>query len=102
MQYQRKVGGSLIVNAGSVGMPYGPPGAFWALLGPGVSLRHTSYNFAGAAETIRGCPYPDGDAFADDHILRPPSAAEAIEVLETEAERRARSNSAFRSDSDPA
>ena len=31
-----------VVNAGSVGMPFGEPGAYWLLLGPGVELRHTS------------------------------------------------------------
>ena len=35
MQFDRKVGATRVVNAGSVGMPFGEPGAYWLLLGPG-------------------------------------------------------------------
>ena len=35
MPYTRLAHGRLVVNPGSVGMPYGRPGAHWALLGPG-------------------------------------------------------------------
>ena len=38
---------------GSVGMPFGEPGAYWLLLGPDVELRHTSYDLERAAERIR-------------------------------------------------
>jgi len=44
MQFDRRVGGLRIVNAGSIGMPFGPPGAYWLLLGPEVELRHTLYD----------------------------------------------------------
>ena len=30
-----------VVNAGSIGMPFGAAGAYWLLLGPDVQLRHT-------------------------------------------------------------
>ena len=44
IQDDRRVGGVRWVNAGSVGMPYeDAPGAYWALLGPGVELRRTEY-----------------------------------------------------------
>jgi len=36
MQFDRTVGHVRVVNAGSVGMPFGEPGAYWALLGPDV------------------------------------------------------------------
>src|SRR5580658_7151060 len=40
LPFDRLAAGRQVVNPGSVGMPYGPPGAAWALLGPGgVSLR---------------------------------------------------------------
>ena len=38
MQFDRLAAGHRVINAGSVGMPYGPPGACWALLGPDVTL----------------------------------------------------------------
>ena len=45
VQFDRVAGGRRLVNAGSVGLPYeGRPGAFWALLGPGVELRRTEYD----------------------------------------------------------
>ena len=44
VQFDRDVAGVRLVNAGSVGMPYeDEPGAYWALLGPRVELRRTSY-----------------------------------------------------------
>ena len=33
MQFDRQVGRYRVINVGSVGMPYGQPGAYWALLG---------------------------------------------------------------------
>ncbi|MDQ3956253.1 MAG: metallophosphatase family protein, partial [Actinomycetota bacterium] len=59
MQFDRVVGGRRWVNAGSIGIPYeGEPGAYWALLGPDVSLRRTVYDFETAANAVRnsGCP----------------------------------------------
>jgi len=79
MQFDRLVGRTRVVNAGSVGMPFGDPGAFWALLGPDVELRRTSYDLHRAAELIRGTPYPDADEAARS-ILRPPSEAEMLEM----------------------
>ena len=40
------------------------PGAYWLLLGPGVELRHTSYDLTAAAERIRATTYPQAGAFA--------------------------------------
>jgi diadenosine tetraphosphatase ApaH/serine/threonine PP2A family protein phosphatase len=41
MQFDQMIGRTRVVNAGSVGMPFGEPGADWLLLGPDVELRHT-------------------------------------------------------------
>ena len=46
MQFDRIISGIRVVNAGSVGMPFGRTGADWALLGPDVQLRHTSVRSA--------------------------------------------------------
>jgi putative phosphoesterase len=44
VQFDRDIDGVRLVNAGSVGMPYErEPGAYWALLGPGIELRRTEY-----------------------------------------------------------
>ena len=59
MQFDRRIGDVRVINAGSVGMPYGEPGAYWALLGStGVELRRTSYDLEAAAERIRATQYP--------------------------------------------
>ncbi len=79
MPFDRTIGGTRVVNAGSVGMPFGRPGADWLLLGPGVELRHTDYDLAGAAERVRKTPYPQADSFASQSIERPPSEAVMLE-----------------------
>jgi putative phosphoesterase len=78
MQFDRKVGGIRVVNAGSVGMPYAVPGAYWLLLGPDVEFRHTLYDLTNAAERIRGTDYPLAQDFADNNVLRPPTEEEAL------------------------
>jgi hypothetical protein len=67
------VGGTRVVNAGSVGAPFGRPGADWLLLSEGVQLRHTSYDLASAADRVRATRYPGADEFALHSILEPPS-----------------------------
>ena len=71
MQFDRTIGSVRVVNAGSVGMPYGEPGAYWLVLGPTVQLRHTTYNFKNAAERIRATTYPQAEDFAANNVLRP-------------------------------
>lgn len=44
IQFSRTVGDTLLVNSGSIGMPYEhEPGAYWTLLGPDVEFRRTEY-----------------------------------------------------------
>ena len=82
MQFDRRSGTVRVVNAGSVGMPYGEPGAYWALLGPTVALRRTTYNLDAAAARIRagGCPWADD--FIATNMRRPAAAAEAAALFE--------------------
>ena len=87
MQFDRTIGRVRVVNAGSVGMPYGESGAYWLLLGPNVELRHTSYDLTKAAERIRDTNYPQAHDFAAHNVLQPPSEGEIHEVF-TKAELR--------------
>jgi predicted phosphodiesterase len=80
MQFDRMVGSTRVVNAGSVGEPFGVPGAYWVLLGPDVQLRHTLYDVAQAAERIRQTPYPQAQEVAES-ILQPLSEAEVLEAF---------------------
>jgi putative phosphoesterase len=81
MQFDRTVGSLRVVNAGSVGMPFGEPGACWLLLDSGVELRRTRYDLEAAAEGIRSTAYPDADDFAERNILHPPSEREMLELF---------------------
>lgn len=81
MQFDRFVGEVRVVNAGSVGMPFGEPGAFWLMLGsPDVHLRHTRYDLEAAAENIRATRYPQAREFAANFLLQPPTEAETLEL----------------------
>jgi diadenosine tetraphosphatase ApaH/serine/threonine PP2A family protein phosphatase len=79
MQFDRMVGATRVVNAGSVGMPFGVTGADWLLLGPAVELRHTSYDLEAAAARIRTTDYPDAETFAAQFVLQTPAAADMLE-----------------------
>jgi putative phosphoesterase len=81
MQFDLTIGKVRVVNAGSVGMPFGKPGAYWLLLGPTVGLRHTPYDLATAAARIRQTGYPQAENFAARHVLQPPSEQEMLEAF---------------------
>jgi len=81
MQFDRMIGKIRVVNAGSVGMPFGKPGAYWLLLGPDVHFRHTPYDLTKAAERIRTTNYPQAHDFAARNILQPPSETEMLELF---------------------
>ncbi len=89
MQVDRNVDGVRIVNAGSVGMPYGDAGAYWLLLGPEIMLRRTLYDLEDAAARIRASGYPQAQDFAENNVLKPETEAEAIAVFESMAQQRA-------------
>jgi putative phosphoesterase len=86
MQFDRTVDGIRIVNAGSVGMPYGEPGAYWLLLGPEITLRRTPYDLQDAAARIRTSGYPQAEDFADNNVLKPATEAEVIAEFERMAQ----------------
>lgn len=81
MQFNRTVGKTRVVNAGSVGMPFGAPGAYWALLGPAIQLRRTNYDLARAAERVRRTNYPQAEDFATKYVLEPPSEEKMLEMF---------------------
>jgi putative phosphoesterase len=86
MQFDRTIDGVRIVNAGSVGMPYGDTGAYWVLLGPEIMLRRTLYDLEDAAARIRVSGYPQADDFAENNVLKTATEAEAIAVFESIAQ----------------
>jgi putative phosphoesterase len=78
MPFERAIGTVRVVNPGSVGMPYGNPGAFWALLGPEIEFRRTDYDRVAAAARIRQSAWPGAEEFARENVLSVASAEEAF------------------------
>jgi putative phosphoesterase len=83
MQFERRCRSARVINAGSVGMPYGSAGAHWLLLGPGVEFRRTAYDGIRAAERIERTSYPDAARFAACHVLHPPSEEAMLAAFES-------------------
>ena len=82
MPFERMIGETRVANAGSVGMPFGEPGADWLLLnGSGIEFRHTSYDLKEAAERVRRTNYPQSEEFATKNILQPPSKQEMLKLF---------------------
>jgi putative phosphoesterase len=83
VRYVREALGRTFLNPGSVGMPYeGRPGAYWALLGPGIEHRCTAYDIDAAEARYRRSGDPLAAEMAG--ILRdPPTPAEVIAHAES-------------------
>jgi predicted phosphodiesterase len=77
MQFSRVVGGKRVINAGSVGLPYGATGAHWLELGPGARHRRTPYDPA----PLRTSEWPRAAEIIA-VIESPPSEEEAIAEFE--------------------
>jgi len=83
MQFDRMVGGTRVVNAGSVGLPFGEPGAYWALLTPrGVELRRTAYDLEAATARFAESTYPHVETI---DLASPPEASAMVEAFEVAA-----------------
>lgn len=83
MPFARLVDRRLVLNPGSVGMPYGRAGGAWALLRGGqVSLRHTPVDVdAVCRRIIAESAYPDKEAWADEYVRSRHSDAVALTVF---------------------
>src|SRR6185437_15073609 len=83
MQFDRTIGKTRVVNAGSVGMSFGRAGADWLLLSDdaGIELRHTDYDLHAAAARIRAMNYIQAGEFAEKYILNPPSEQQMLDLF---------------------
>ncbi|HYE88457.1 MAG TPA: metallophosphoesterase family protein [Vicinamibacterales bacterium] len=81
IQFDRVIGRTRVVNAGSVGMPFQDPAAYWLLLDGRVDLRATKYDLPAAASRVRQTAYPQAEHFAANNILSAPNATAMIEAL---------------------
>jgi putative phosphoesterase len=80
LQFHRSIGKTRVVNAGSVGMPFGRTGADWLLLDRGINLRHTDYDLPVAAERIRRTQYPQSGHFVESYVLNAPSEQQMLQA----------------------
>ncbi len=80
MQFDRTVGKTRVLNAGSVGMPFGRTGADWLILGPDIDLRHTDYDLQAAASRIAQTQYPHVDKFVESYILNAPAEEQMLQA----------------------
>jgi len=71
-----------------VGMPYGAPGASWALLDAGgVQLRRTYFDTAQAADNLaKQSAYPQIEAWSDEYLRTNYSDTEALEAFRPRSE----------------
>ena len=81
MQFDRMVGATRVINAGSIGMPFQEPSAYWLLIGERIELRRTNYDFEAAAARVRATAYPMAEVFATTSILTPPSMSSMLEAF---------------------
>lgn len=82
MPFVRLAHRRLVVNPGSIGMPYGGAGAHWALLGPGVDLRVTEFDLDRACDRIVAeSGFPDVREWAEYFVRSAASDADALEAF---------------------
>lgn len=82
MPFVRLAHGRLVINPGSIGMPYGRAGAHWALLGPGVELRTTNFDIEAATiQVSQDSSYPEITEWADYFLHARATDADALEAF---------------------
>ncbi|TDC16260.1 metallophosphoesterase family protein, partial [Kribbella albertanoniae] len=88
MPFVRQVDRRTVVNAGSVGMPYGAPGPSWALVTPeGVQLRRSALDRESAAhQIVQTSSYPGRQQWVDEYLLTNYSDTEALDAFRARAE----------------
>jgi putative phosphoesterase len=83
VRYDRRAAGFRIVNPGSVGLPYETqPGAYWAILGPGVEHRRTKYDYDAMINAARALDFPRLDDLVQSSLVEPIGPDEASEYFE--------------------
>jgi predicted phosphodiesterase len=84
VQYDRRPAGApRLVNAGSVGLPYqGAPGAFWAVIGPEIELRRTSYDVDAALASLASSGFPSAAEIFGESLHGTASAESATAYFE--------------------
>jgi hypothetical protein len=82
MQFDRRVDRWRVLNAGSVGLAYGAPGAHWLALGPDVEHRRTPYDSETFADQVKTLDWSIAERFAEENIRTVPTEDEALGFFE--------------------
>ena len=83
IQDDRSVGGIRWINPGSVGMPYeGAVAAFWAILGPDVEFRRTTFDVERSAEALLASGWPEAPSFVEENVRAAVPREEAVTLFE--------------------
>ena len=72
VQFDRTIGRTRVMNAGSVGMSFQGPGAYWLEISGELLLRRTEYDRVAAAARVTSTRYPHAEAFASGNVIQPP------------------------------
>jgi putative phosphoesterase len=85
-QFDRRVGGLRVVNAGSVGMAYeGDVAAYWLLVEDGEPrFMRTSFDVEHAVARVRASDWPARDEFVAENLLVAVSREDAIAQFEAQ------------------
>lgn len=79
-QFDRAGAGRRVVNPGSVGLPFGRPGAYWAMFGPDVDLRRTTYDHRATSDAFLASGMPNVEDLAL-QVATPPRHELAAELF---------------------
>ena len=87
-QFELRAGDRLVVNAGSVGLPYqGDAAAFWLLVDDGQhELRRTEVDVEAMTAALRSSGFPDLEDVIKDSFVEPVEAATVARLFENRAE----------------
>lgn len=83
MPFLRLVDGRLVVNPGSVGLPYGRPGAHWAVLSAGtVTMGRTTIDpDALVRDVVAASTLPEVERWAEENLRTPVGDLEALSAF---------------------
>lgn len=81
IQFDITIGDNRVINAGSVGMPFGKTGSDWILIDNIFEFKHTDYDLNEAAENIRKSNYPQAESFLKNNVLNPLSERDSLKML---------------------
>lgn len=83
MPFVRLVNRRLVINPGSIGMPYGRAGGQWAILASGsVTLHRTTVDVDAAVNsTVAGSTFPGVNQWAEYYIRAEASDAKAMKIF---------------------